>query len=94
MECGSNLTPHSEFEPEKKIETINVICVCLCVCVCVHTNVFRMHFVSAFAGGQLMADPRLKSPDRWVGGVCRGMRLSLSFFFFTTKQKLTKSMNQ
>lgn len=40
-----------------------------------------MHFVSAFAGGQLMADPRLKSPDRWVGGVCRGMRLALFFFF-------------
>lgn len=84
MECGSNLS-----EPEREIETINDKCdMCMC------SYVFRMHFVSAFAGGQLMADPRLKSPDRWVGAVCRGMRLSLFFYYDTTKQKLTKSMNQ
>lgn len=38
-----------------------------------------MHFVSAFAGGQLMADPRLKSPDRWVE--YRGECDWVSFFF-------------
>lgn len=50
-----------------------------------------MHFVSAFAGGQLMADPRLKSPDRWVGAVCRGMRLTFFLYNKTEADEINES---
>lgn len=41
-----------------------------------------------------MADPRLKSPDRWVGGVCRGMRLSLFLFFFFYNKTEADEINE
>lgn len=87
MECGSNLTPHSEFEAEKKIETINDkcnMCFSLCLCVCAYKRISNA-FCKRICRWAAYGRPTTQIPRQVGGWSMQGNEIESFFFFFYNK---------